>query len=270
MTISNSGHDENGKYSGGQAGDQTGTEWQVRSWYNRPWDAVYAPPTEAIGTDVALLAKHAANNDKIGYDQSQRTTFYTQLMKAKDYDPANITTKCEADCSAGVAAIIIAVGKRKSNKKMAAVSKDCYTGNLGEALVNAGWKKHTASKYLTSDAYLGKGWVLLNVSSHTAINLTKGSKYSSSSSSSSSSTTSTTSSTSSSSKYTTGKYKVTAKSGLNVRKGAGTNYSIVKALTTGTSVSVTSTKKVGDNWWGKISSGWICMEQKGSAYVKKA
>ena len=27
--ISNCGHDENGRYSGGKAGDQTGTEWQV-------------------------------------------------------------------------------------------------------------------------------------------------------------------------------------------------------------------------------------------------
>lgn len=27
--ISNCGHDERGKYSGGKAGDQTGTEWQT-------------------------------------------------------------------------------------------------------------------------------------------------------------------------------------------------------------------------------------------------
>ena len=31
--ISNCGHDENGRYSGGKAGDQTGTEWQVINWY---------------------------------------------------------------------------------------------------------------------------------------------------------------------------------------------------------------------------------------------
>lgn len=34
--ISNCGHDERGKYSGGKAGDQTRTEWQVINWYNRP------------------------------------------------------------------------------------------------------------------------------------------------------------------------------------------------------------------------------------------
>ena len=32
--ISNSGSDERGAYKGGQAGDQTGREWQIRSWYN--------------------------------------------------------------------------------------------------------------------------------------------------------------------------------------------------------------------------------------------
>ena len=38
--ISNCGHDEHGKYSGGQAGDQTGTEWEIKEWYSRPWDVV--------------------------------------------------------------------------------------------------------------------------------------------------------------------------------------------------------------------------------------
>lgn len=28
--ISNCGYDENGKYSGGAAGDQTGAEWEIR------------------------------------------------------------------------------------------------------------------------------------------------------------------------------------------------------------------------------------------------
>lgn len=42
--ISNCGHDERGKYSGGKAGDQTGTEWQVINWYNRPWKCVLRHP----------------------------------------------------------------------------------------------------------------------------------------------------------------------------------------------------------------------------------
>ena len=42
--ISNCGHDENGRYSGGKAGDQTDTEWQVINWYSRPWKCVLRHP----------------------------------------------------------------------------------------------------------------------------------------------------------------------------------------------------------------------------------
>ena len=52
--------------------------------------------------------------------------------------------------------------------------------------------------------------------------------------------------------------KVTAKAGLNVRKGAGTNYNIITALKRGTVVSVS---KVSGNWGyvGKYG-GWICLD----------
>lgn len=266
MTIANSGHDENGNYHGGKAGDQTGHEWEIRSWYNRPWDCVLKPPTEAIGRDMALLAKHAANNDNIGYDQYERTTFYTQLMKAANYDPANIKVKCESDCSAGVAALGAAVGKRNGDKKMAAISKDCYTGNLAQAFVAAGWTKLTDSKYLISDAYLGEGWILLNTRSHTAINLTKGSKYQSSGSAT---TTKPSTSTSTANKYSTGTYKITANPDLNVRAGAGTQYKIVDSLVKGAGTKVTEVKKVGNDWWGKTTKGWICLELNGKSYVSK-
>ena len=36
--ISNSGYDENRKTKGGKAGDQTGHEWKIINWYNRPWN----------------------------------------------------------------------------------------------------------------------------------------------------------------------------------------------------------------------------------------
>ena len=38
--ISSCGHDENNKYKGGKAGDQTGTEYYLRTWYKPSygWD----------------------------------------------------------------------------------------------------------------------------------------------------------------------------------------------------------------------------------------
>ncbi|MDE7422316.1 MAG: glycoside hydrolase family protein [Lachnospiraceae bacterium] len=61
-----------------------------------------------------------------------------------------------------------------------------------------------------------------------------------------------------STKATDESYKVivTAKNGLNVRKGAGTNYGKVKVLKHKQKVTITKTK----NGWGKISDGWICLK----------
>ena len=172
MTIANCGRGENG-YRNQQAGDQTGREWYVRSWYNYPWNVVLRHPNASIREDIANLATLSANNNNIGYDQADRTSFWTQLQAA-GYNPSKISKKCEADCSAGVAAIVKAVGYRKGNSKLQGVSKDCYTGNLKPALKSAGFEVFSASKYLSSDAYLLRGDILLNEGAHTCINLTNG------------------------------------------------------------------------------------------------
>lgn len=172
--ISNSGHDENGRYSGGSAGDQGG-EWSRISWYSRPWNYVLRCPDVSVGAVMAQLAGEAADNNRIGYDQSQRTTFYNQL-KAVGWFPRFITTPCESDCSAGVAAIAIAAGHILGLSRLQALSPDIYTGNLRSAFKNAGFSVLSDPKYLTSDQYLLPGDVLLYEGHHTAINLDRGSK----------------------------------------------------------------------------------------------
>ena len=77
--ISNCGHDENNRYRGGKAGDQTGTEWRVINWYNRPWKCVLRHPDAKVRKMIASMAKAAAVNNKIGYDQSERYTFWEHL-----------------------------------------------------------------------------------------------------------------------------------------------------------------------------------------------
>lgn len=177
--ISNCGHDENEKYSGGAAGDQTGAEWEIRTWYNRPWNCVLRHPDRNVGNMLADLARKAAQNNLVGYDQNQRGTYW-QHLKASNYDPAQITIKCEADCSSGVAANVKATGYRLGIKALQNVSADCYTGNLRAALKAAGFEVLTDSKYLTSDAYLLPGDILLYEGHHTATNLDTGSKAGSS------------------------------------------------------------------------------------------
>mgnify|MGYP004481997945 FL=1 len=95
--IANCGHDERGKYSGGQAGDQTGQEWAVIPWYSRPWNVALRYPDPVVGQKLADLARAAADNNNIGYDQNQRLTFWNALVRA-NYDPAAISELCEADC----------------------------------------------------------------------------------------------------------------------------------------------------------------------------
>lgn len=172
--ISNSGKDERGTYSGGQAGDQTGGEWQLRTWYNRPWNCVLRHPNANVRNKIAELAEKAAKNDKIGYDQSQRNTYWDQLQKV-GYDPSKITVACEADCSSGVIANTKAVGFLLGIAALKNIGAT-YTGNMRSAYQSAGFQVLTASKYLNSPDYLEPGDILLNDASHTATNITRGSR----------------------------------------------------------------------------------------------
>ena len=172
--ISNSGSDENGSYSGGQAGDQTGKEWRMRDWYDRPWSCVLRYPDQKVALKIAQLAIDAALNDHIGYDQSQNRTYLAQL-KAVGWEPSKITTPCEADCSAGVCANVMAAGHLLGIKVLQNHT-GTYTGNMRSALTKAGFQLLTDSKYLTSGDYLLPGDILLLDSHHTATNVTIGKK----------------------------------------------------------------------------------------------
>lgn len=240
--ISNCGHDERGKYSGGAAGDQTGTEWEVIKWFNRPWKCVIRHPDGKVRCMIAQMAKAAANNNMIGYDQSQRYTFW-QNLEDSNYNPEEITVKCEADCSSGVSAIVKGAGYRLGMQKLKNVSIYCYTGNLRAALKSAGFEVLTDSKYLTSDMYLLEGDILLNDSCHTAINLTTGSKASGNTAQSGTSDSSSGTAApkvkidaaQSKDKNIAGTYTVTA-SALNLRSGAGTGKTILAEMPNGAKV----------------------------------
>lgn len=176
--ISNSGSDENGSYSGGQAGDQTGKEWRMRDWYNRPWSCVLRYPDQKVALKIAQLAIDAALNDKIGYDQSQNRT-YLKLLKAVGWEPSKVTVACEADCSAGVCANVTAAGYLLGIPALQNHT-GTYTGNMRSALTKAGFQLLTDSKYLTGGDYLLPGDILLNDGHHTATNVTLGAKVKSS------------------------------------------------------------------------------------------
>lgn len=170
--ISNCGSDEYGGASGGKAGDQTGNEYRVRTWYDGNWTAIFRHHNDQVRNLIARKAIQAANNDLIGYDQSQRTTFW-QHLKASNYDPSQITIACEADCSSSTAAIAKAVGIVLGIQKLADIDINMSTWVEVEELTNAGFQMLTATKYLTSERNLIPGDILLKYG-HTCIEVGSG------------------------------------------------------------------------------------------------
>lgn len=173
--VSNCGHDENWRYSGGKAGDQTGNEWYIRDWYDFSQDCVLRHPDSKVRALIASTATEAANNDNIGYDQGQRETFWENLSRM-GYIPSSITNVCEADCSSGVAAIVKAVGYRLDINALKGVPTYMYTGNEVSLLKAAGFSVLTDSRYLRNGDYLLAGDINVNQKTHTNICVTSGSK----------------------------------------------------------------------------------------------
>lgn len=170
--ISNCSHDENGRYSGGRPGDQTGGEWTIREWYNRPWNCVLRHPDPAVRKLHADMARAAALNNCVGYCQAHRETFGAALKAAGD-DPAKITTPCETDCSKGVIDITEAIGRKMGLPELEHIAAT-YTGNMRAAYRAAGYMVLTDRKYLTSPDYLLAGDIPLNDAHHVTTNLDDG------------------------------------------------------------------------------------------------
>ena len=214
--ISNSGSDENGRATGGKAGDQTGNEWTIRGWYNRPWNCVLRYPDTTVANKISELAIKAARNDKIGYNQNNRTSYWL-LLRSAGYDPSKITTACDADCSAGVIANVKAVGYLLGIPKLQNIWAT-YTGNMRQAFYEAGFQILSGNKFLTSPDYLLPGDILLNDVHHTATCVSRGSKAAATSSSNTTQTSSTTINT------TSGKWTGVVQADTKVRTWAGEEY----------------------------------------------
>ena len=172
IKIGHASIDEQGKAKGGTAGDQTGKEVCIRTWYNKPWSLVIRATDSGVAEKMAKACQAGCANDHIGYDQNQRNTAHTQA-KAVGYDLGKITTDCETDCSAFMTLCAIAAG----------VSELEYSGNAPttstmKSKFDATGKFEilTDSKYLTSDKYLKRGDILVKPGVHTVMALENGSE----------------------------------------------------------------------------------------------
>ena len=278
--ISNCGSDEHGKTHGGKAGDQTGKEWRIKSWYDRPWKCIlrYKGNSE-VNELLANLAIQSAENDKVGYDQWERQTFWKNLVKA-NYHPEDIKTVCESDCSAGVMALVKAVGYRLNIKALKDVNENLTCRGMRKALQKAGFEVLDAKKYLTSEKYLQRGDILLNDTAHTAIEVGDGKVKSQKEVENPTEKPQTASQSSgkvinklqpamSLSIALRGSYEVTA-STLNVRYGAdSTKYGVIKTIPKGSKVTCYGyyTDNGSERWLSVVSgsqTGFVCAK-----YVKK-
>jgi len=230
INIGHASLDENGKISGGTAGDQTGKEVCVRTWYNKPWGFVLRCTDPALAEKMAKACEAGCANNKIGYDQNQRNTLNTQA-KAVGYDLSKITTACECDCSSFMTVCAQAAGIEPAYS-----SGNAPTTSTMQARFTATGKFTvlTDSKYLTSDKYLKRGDILVKAGSHTVMALGNGSLSGNTTSTSSSTATTTTSSGSSSIKSVQTWLNSNYSAGLAVDGvyGPKTKAALVKALQT--------------------------------------
>lgn len=180
MRIAQASIDEKGQAHGGKAGDQNGKEVKITNWYSygkTGWDVVIRPKDRKKAHRMAEAMKAACANDNIGYDQWEREKLLTEVKKVGN-DFSKITKPTETDCSALVAAVIVATGtpeEKMRNKNRE--NKLAYTGDLKSLCAASGeFTILTEKKYLTSGDYLLEGDIILNEKHHVAIAIENGSK----------------------------------------------------------------------------------------------
>lgn len=236
--------DEKGKAAGGYAGDQTGKEVKIGGWYKFGQTVVLRFKDREKAKKAAKIMKALCENSNVGYDQSQRTTLFTQLKKV-NWDPAKLTVKCECDCSSLIAVILNAVGIK--------VSKDIYTGNMVKAIMDTGEFEALAdSKYLTTSVNLMMGDISVKAYSHTIMAIEDGSKVvidepKKEEEKKEETTVKVESAKSKDTKFSK-KFKTTA--ALRLRAGAGTDKEILAVMPKGSEVRCYGYyTKVGDTYW---------------------
>lgn len=170
VKIGHSSKDENGKFSGGAAGDQTGKEVCIRSWYNGKWEFVARFKDRAKAEKAAQACEDACNNPNVGYDKGQRNDLRAEAKKV-NYQLGKIGMPCESDCSSFVGVCVEAAGIKLPE------GNGPTTRTLRRALEATGeFEILTDSKYLTSDAYLCRGDIPCRPGDHTVLVLGNGTK----------------------------------------------------------------------------------------------
>lgn len=241
VMVAAASKDENGCYSGGIAGDQSGYEVKIQNWFSYSWNVILRPLNAQDAEKMATMMEDAANNPNIGYDQSERNSLYP-YAKAVNFEMSKINTPCECDCSSLVSICCIGIGCSES-AFYGGGNMRC-TSNLRQPCLASGkFCELTDSKYTQSKDYLKRGDIILYEAGHVVVCLQNGifaeagSKTVISSSDAAS-------------------IRVTANV-LNVRSGPSTSYPVCSTVGYGQTYTI---DKMQDGW-GHLSNGagWISL-----------
>lgn len=172
VLIGHASIDEKGRISGGIAGDQTGKELCIRSYYVGSFTLVLRCKDSAKAELMARACEAGCANPYIGYDQSQRNTLRAQAIAA-GWDLSKIKTYCETDCSAFISVCAecagIPIPYSGSNAPTTSTMRAAFTKTgMFDVL--------TDRMYLTSSNYLKRGDILVKPGSHTVMILVDGQK----------------------------------------------------------------------------------------------
>ena len=167
---------ENGDVYSDYLGDNNGREYYICDWYDDQWGWVLRYPDINVAVCIAEVGRDAANNNHIGYGWGQRTSYYSRLRDA-GWQPSNITTDCESDCSASTIAAVIAAGHLKNVPALQGCNPGCSTADIRQILSGVGFQVFTSSDYTHSPNKLLPGDIILKRvggSGHVIINLDAG------------------------------------------------------------------------------------------------
>ena len=167
VKIAHASINENGKISGGKAGDQTGKEVCIRSWYSKPWNVVIRFKSLDMRQKVADCMIRAANNPRVGYDQPDRNSLLRYARKV-GYDPYKVTALCGTDCSAVVTVACIYAGVPES--ALVVNGNSATTSTLRKRLEATGKvETFTGKDYTAKTENLLVGDILLSEGHHVAV-----------------------------------------------------------------------------------------------------
>jgi len=167
VMIAHASIDEHGKAKGGAAGDQSGKEVCIRSWYNKPWNCVIRFTDASMREKIAKCMEDAASNQHIGYDQNQRNTLLTKARKY-NYDVSKVKEDCETDCSALVSVACMYAGIPESALTL---NGNCATTRTLRGILKATGEVEifTTPLYTSKPDKLIRGDILLKEGAHVVV-----------------------------------------------------------------------------------------------------